>query len=60
MSEGPHAIRGAAITRFRNGGHTWDDISEMVAAEPETLKEAYDYADFEERADRARSLLDTL
>lgn len=59
-SQGPHAIRGAAVTRFRNGGHTWDDISEMVAAEPEVLKRQYDYADFEDRADRARSLLDCL
>lgn len=51
QSHGPHAIRGAAVTRFREGGQTWDDISEMVASEPETQKRKYDYADFKERAD---------
>lgn len=54
----PHILRKAAITRFRNKDAHLDDIGELVGADPEQLKKHYDLGGREERAERARRVLD--
>lgn len=56
----PHILRKQAITRFRNNGAGLDDIGEMVGADPEQLKEHYDFGDNEERSGRARNVLEAV
>lgn len=59
-SVGPHACRGAAVTRMRNNGHQWADIGLLVGATGETLRLQYDYSTRSDRAEQARNLLDGL
>lgn len=59
-SHGPHAIRGAACTRWFNAGKSADDVSIVAAADAEILARHYDRGDMADKADRARSLLDVL
>lgn len=56
-SRSPHVLRKRAITRLRNQGAHLEDIGELVGADPEILREHYDFGDRAERAARARRAL---
>lgn len=60
LSVGMHAIRAAAITRLRNKGATWEDISQVVGAKPAVLQQHYDRSSMAEQSARGRRAIEVL
>lgn len=59
-SVSPHKIRGTVVTRLKDAGHDYEDMTDYLGATAEVLRRTYDRADEDRRRERSEPLLDAL